>query len=759
MLCAAVENYISTAKGLPFFYVVGDDNYLSVLDSLVQRGLKIVRISDFCTKDDKFPDIDELVDYFRTADVDYRENKYVLVGLGEYLALRGLDEASSQLRRLKATTLGNARVVLLLRGVSAQAKSLVSDDARLIAQGRVYYSDNIMSNLSAVNIVQDIGLVPQKGIRYLLQAFEDGACCDCRFNSTLSYSASLIRISKIEGSHAALCYMIKDFPLPKELGTEAQWSSLLSAIKKANNSLGSLFEKYGVDDSFEVDFYEKASGLEFKNWLFFISLKANINVIQNSYLAYVVKNTDNFAEFKDNILTSIIAIPHTDRRFTRFYKERKKLVQLFPESDVAVFVDANNIDPQEEIFRLTDNTLLEKRCIIKWISKNGWNDAIAYVYPALATYLRKYIFDCGSLSELLTNYFEQYKMQKVENHIDASFLQLVNEYGKKLSYTKLQTKDNAINNIEDKGSAFLYWIDALGVEYLSYFSELARQKGLSMHVEIARADLPTITSINRSFYDNWTGVGKYKEEELDDIKHHEKGGFFFTDCEDPIHIPDELRIIEKAVDFAAMQLAMHKCKSFVIASDHGASRLAVLRKKEEKYPTDTKGEHSGRCCKAFDNCDLQYMVEENGYIVLTDYGRFYGSRAANVEVHGGAALEEVVVPVITLKLKKQSDIVIKVLNGDNLQADKKTGAIVQLYISDIEHTDRVSVVINGVKYTAECKDATHYQVTLHNIKRSKVCTADLYDGDDLIGSVTLSIKGKSGSVDQSFDSEFDGFNF
>ena len=73
MLCTAVENYISTAKGLPFFYVVGDDEYSSTLEDLVQRGLKVIRTSDFCSKDDKFPDVDEMVDYFRTADVDYRD--------------------------------------------------------------------------------------------------------------------------------------------------------------------------------------------------------------------------------------------------------------------------------------------------------------------------------------------------------------------------------------------------------------------------------------------------------------------------------------------------------------------------------------------------------------------------------------------------------------------------------------------------------------------------------------------------------------
>lgn len=116
MLCREVQNYISTAKGLPFFYVVGDEDYSSVLEELKQVDISIVRMSDFCFKDDKFPSVDELVDYFRTSDVDYRNNKFVVVGLGEYLALRGPAIAEKELRRLKNTTLGNARAILLLRG-------------------------------------------------------------------------------------------------------------------------------------------------------------------------------------------------------------------------------------------------------------------------------------------------------------------------------------------------------------------------------------------------------------------------------------------------------------------------------------------------------------------------------------------------------------------------------------------------------------------------------------------------------------------
>jgi hypothetical protein len=79
----------------------------------------------------------------------------------------------------------------------------------------------------------------------------------------------------------------------------------------------------------------------------------------------------------------------------------------------------------------------------------------------------------------------------------------------------------------------------------------------------------------------------------------------------PIHLVKELDIISDVMNRAATGLALRKYKNFLIVSDHGASRLAVLLNKEEKYETDTKGEHSGRCCKLFTPYDLPYYSSVN----------------------------------------------------------------------------------------------------------------------------------------------------
>ena len=265
--------------------------------------------------------------------------------------------------------------------------------------------------------------------------------------------------------------------------------------------------------------------------------------------------------------------------------------------------------------------------------------------------------------------------------------------------------------------------------------------------------MPTITAVNRQFYDQWNGGKKYKEEQLDNIKHKDKGGYFFTNDEDPIHIPAELSIIEKAVSTASMELGMHNCKSFVIASDHGASRLAVIKKQEVPYETDTKGEHSGRCCKIFEGCDLPYKVEDNGFICLSDYGRFRGSRQANVEVHGGASLEEIVVPIITLTLKKQSGVQVKVLHPDDITADRRSGVTLDLYISEVSSPDKVVIIIEDKRYVGKSEDNSHYSFALEDIKRArtKPYEAEVFDGEDLIGNITFKVKGKTAKINDDFD--------
>lgn len=49
--------------------------------------------------------------------------------------------------------------------------------------------------------------------------------------------------------------------------------------------------------------------------------------------------------------------------------------------------------------------------------------------------------------------------------------------------------------------------------FVLYSGSCAR-KGLSIKIDVVRADLPTITEINRKFYDEWDGGKKQSNQDL-----------------------------------------------------------------------------------------------------------------------------------------------------------------------------------------------------------------------------------------------------
>ncbi|GHU63474.1 hypothetical protein AGMMS49983_07000 [Clostridia bacterium] len=745
----SVKRYLISAVKTPFFLFISDGKYLSAIDELSVLGLDFVPMSSFCSSDDKMPDVDGLLSYIEAADINANGKKFVVTGLGEFLALRGIEEATRALSRLKDRNVGGAKVVLLLRGLASLIAGLQSDPR--FDNRRFSIVDKAECDLSFTLAAPSAGLSALTGFKAMLAELENGRNGSIVVNTAVNLDKAIFTVHKISNAYEGIKFYTKGFSLARSFGSDARWTELLTELNQSNGSLDAVFEKYGLSSNLEFDFYARISGVDYRNWLYFICLKNKSDSLRNSYLRFALDKTCRFEDFADNVLNSIIEIPHTDKQFVTFYHDRKALVEKFPQSDIADFVVNNRKVVSESIYKLTDGTKVEREEIIAWLSTNGLIPGLENVYPALAAYLKKYVFKGSELSELLTDYFEAYKRQKLSNQLEPEFLQKVDEFALSRKFNQLPARDEILDEVEKDGT-YLYWLDALGVEYLGLIEALVQKQGLSVRVNIARAELPTITTKNRSFFDSWLGVknGKNGDKELDDIKHKDVGGYNFTDNELPIHLAKELDIIAAMIEKAATELALRHCKRFLVVSDHGASRLAVLRRKEEKYDTDTSGEHSGRCCKLFRPYDLPFAAEENGYLVLADYGRFKGSRAANVEVHGGASLEEVVIPVIELSLK-YGNVTVKLVE-ETVVVDFRTGTEVKLFFNTPVRD--ISLVLNGKQYQAEKMDDNHYSVKLPDTRRADDYPADVYAGDDLIGKILIKAQGKSGKVNDAFDALF-----
>ena len=742
----SIKKYLTSSVKTPYFLFISDGQYKTAIDELSLLSLDFVQMSGFCGGDDKLPDVDGLLTYIEAADVNAKSKKFVVTGLGEYLALRGPDEASRTLSRLKDLNVGGAKVVLLLRGLASKIAELQTDPR--FDNRRFSVVNKAECNLSITLAAPSVGFSALSGFKALIAELENGRCGSVVVNTAVNLDKAIFTVHQISNAYDGIKFSTKGFALARSCGSDARWAELLAELNQSNNSLDEVFEKHGLSTNLESDFYARIAGSDYCNWLYFICLKSKADILQNGYLRFVLDETNRFEDFVSNILNAIIEIPHTDKRFSSYYRERKALVEKFPESDIADFVVNNRQVVSESIYKLTDGTRVEREEIIAWLSQNGLIPGLESIYPTLAAYLKKYVFKCPQLADLLTDYFEAYKRQKLSNKLETDFLEKVDQLALKRQFNRLTTRNEIIDCI-DKSDTFLYWLDAFGVEYLGLIESLVQRRGLSVRVHIARAELPTITSINRDFFDAWQGR-KEKNGELDDTKHSDAGGYNFTNNELPIHLAKELDIIAAMIDKAATELALRHCKRFLIVSDHGASRLAVLRRKEEKYDTDTIGEHSGRCCKLFQPYDLPFAAEENGYLVLADYGRFKGSRAANVEVHGGASLEEVVVPIIELSLKDGS-ITVKLVD-EVVTVDYRTGTEISLFFNS--PVQDVSVVLNGRPYSASQIDANHYSVKLPDTKRAGEYPADVYAGDNLVGKVMIKAQGKSGKVNDAFDDLF-----
>ena len=219
----------------------------------------------------------------------------------------------------------------------------------------------------------------------------------------------------------------------------------------------------------------------------------------------------------------------------------------------------------------------------------------------------------------------------------------------------------------------------------------------------------------------------------------------------PIHLAEELRIIDDALNWAKNELLQNNTDTVVIASDHGASRLAVINNKENKWKMATDGEHSGRCCPTneIDN-KPDTATDERGFWVLANYDRFQGGRKASVEVHGGASLEEVLVPVIQVTLAN-GIVELKNLTETAYSSWDEDPSI---EIFSPAHIEALAVRFQGRLYHSVSVGERKHKVTFDGFKKSGDYVADVLDGDDLIGKITFKIDKRSGGTKSSEEDDF-----
>ena len=297
----------------------------------------------------------------------------------------------------------------------------------------------------------------------------------------------------------------------------------------------------------------------------------------------------------------------------------------------------------------------------------------------------------------------------------------------RIYYSLLDRRSSVISK-KNKDNSKLYFVDALGVEFLNYIRELCYAKNMSFDVDLAYCELPSITCMNKEFVSDFANHVDVKD--LDNLKHEGNGNYNYEQTKLPIHIIEEMNILNRVLENVEKDLHDGIERIFLV-SDHGASRLAVINETENKWEVKEKGQHSGRCCPKSDFDDKpDFAAEDNNFWCIANYDRFKGGRKANVEVHGGATLEEVIVPIIEIRKAGDKPKCEICEAFRSILVSFKIKAKIQLFIA--KETDRARVMCNGRYYDAIPSDNKYiYNVDMPEVKRGKH-TIDVYIGNTRI---------------------------
>lgn len=296
----------------------------------------------------------------------------------------------------------------------------------------------------------------------------------------------------------------------------------------------------------------------------------------------------------------------------------------------------------------------------------------------------------AKLSDKITESVKSFIAEK--NHDGDTFYDWYHSFNE--THNILHKHQNSTNLRPDK----VYWIDALGAEFLPYILSILENNSYGYRVcysEITRCTIPSATSQNR-----FNDVEKF--DDLDKIAHDAAGYKKNTT------LVKELEVLSAKIR-EIVTSNFHGEHTIAIVSDHGLSCLSRLAD-SKKY--DVKVEHDGRYInvngdnKLYHDADYVVHINENDgerYKVALTHSSL--GRKPIHEVHGGCTPEEVLVPYIIITNKKQKLIAYKYeLITKELEVSEPVITVnvmpqplrVKLYIDDQEY----NMTRSGNKWSA-----------------------------------------------------------
>lgn len=361
----------------------------------------------------------------------------------------------------------------------------------------------------------------------------------------------------------------------------------------------------------------------------------------------------------------------------------------------------------------------EKEFVINLYS-NGVLDKteIRTVYPVLYMYLFSQAENRINEKDEWKLYLQAYRESKVAN-TDNPYLQkyygdgCANASNLYSMYYTLQRQETVIapfiNNTD------IYILDGVGAEYLPLMVELLKQNGYDAEFyDYAACHLPSITDVNKDYL----SAVPYREWFLDFDQNVIHGDFYRTTT----NLRKAFDILQEKIKDITIESVG---KRIAITADHGATARARWTDSKKKY-NFYEADHEGRCCKVESKTECEdtedYIVYEDEvkpgtpYVIALNDQSLYNR--PKYEDHGGATIEEVLVPVIVaVPHGDGSGITYKVLD-DKLEVSGLDKMVSFVIVPDPDEESYV-MEADGTKHVLK-KSGSTYSAKLQSGKEQKI---------------------------------------
>ena len=633
-----------------FLLVRGLDAWKNVISFLRTETQRQIKLSTLCSSEDTVPYL--TMEKIRGLLSDCSGKRVLIYPISECLRFCGNgSQLLGQLAQLEGSPESRIYVPLFEfedvfhAGVESLARYAAGE---LAPFWRINGNDQVRLQVSPLKFFES-GTAILDGIKAYLEKWESGGASSIILRTQLIKSCEPA-MGRLEVSvyHDAFNILTRklESDLDESWGSDIQWKWLLEQIG-AHSSVEKLaaarFNALDFDGSKVLMEWNKLDeNTKWLAWLWGKTVRRDDKLILS-----IIHNSSDHVSLYEDLYNVVFQRELTDAELN----ERRELLKLLgvhvpPKSFLHELELINS--PSRKLACLSGLTSQEKLIAVECVSSlleeevdpAGWITRLETVFPELSFYLRQIIHK----DELLSSYFAHYTVSRTLNKVSDKLKEHTARAARNKHYyvyaTRLSSLEKHIQTNEK-----IIWFDGLGLEWMGLISGIVSEyNDVKMDFLPVRANLPSVTDTNMT-----DDEGSKKYRGLDQMAHNYDYSF-------PEYFIREIEYVSSS--FRAIIEGMEQGEQRIITSDHGLTP-ASFNTETIKGLSDVEPLHWGRdasyeSARYGSDVDKDLFISDGDRLFLATHGRLFGGSAKRGQIHGGATLEEALVPII--RLKKTTDL-------------------------------------------------------------------------------------------------------